>query len=205
MATAAVTNSFVANTLAESAEVNQNFTDLVNFINTNAIQKDASLAFTSIPSGPASDPTSDNQLSRKAYIDGRTDRKGVILTKSTQTISNNTETDISWDAEVYDSSAFITAPATTITVPSGLAGVYAITLRVGWDTGGAGDNNQITVTAGGITYTAYHPMPTFNLSHPTLSFTVPLVESDTVKATVYQSSSVSKALNARLSMLKIGV
>lgn len=69
MATLAVSNIFAPNTLAESSEINQNFDDVEAFVNTNMIQKDASVAFTAVPSGPAANPVSDNQFTRKAYVD----------------------------------------------------------------------------------------------------------------------------------------
>lgn len=73
MGTAAVTYTFSANTLVKSSEANTNFQDLVDFVNTNLIQKDASVAFTATPSGPATDPTGDNQFARKAYVDASLD------------------------------------------------------------------------------------------------------------------------------------
>lgn len=74
MATASVTYSWTTGDTVEAAEFNQNYTDLVNFINTNAIQKDGSLAFTAVPTGPATNPTADNHLARKKYVD---DLRGV--------------------------------------------------------------------------------------------------------------------------------
>jgi hypothetical protein len=53
----------------KSAEANQNFDDLVNYTNAEVIVRDASKAFTAIPSGPGIDPTSPNQLARKQYVD----------------------------------------------------------------------------------------------------------------------------------------
>lgn len=70
MAVASVTYTFVPLTLIESAEANTNFQDLVTFLNNQVIHKDASVAFTGTPSGPAADPVSDNQFARKAYVDG---------------------------------------------------------------------------------------------------------------------------------------
>lgn len=70
-ANAAVTYNFVAGTPAVADNVDQNFSDLVSWINTNAVHLDGSKAFTSVPSGPGSDPTSANQLTRKAYVDGK--------------------------------------------------------------------------------------------------------------------------------------
>jgi microcystin-dependent protein len=78
MATAAVTYTFANGTNADGTQVNANFTSVVNFLNTDVIQKDGSIAFTSVPSiATATDPTTDNQLARKAYVDNYTPA-GVI-------------------------------------------------------------------------------------------------------------------------------
>ena len=77
MATAAVTYTFANGTNADGTQVNSNFTSVVNFLNTEVVQRDASIAFTAIPSLPASDPTTDNQAVRKAYVDNYTPA-GVI-------------------------------------------------------------------------------------------------------------------------------
>lgn len=69
MATPNVTHRFQPNTLAKGGEVNQNFTDIINFIVNNVIQRDGSLSFSAIPSGPDQDPSSDNQFVRKKYVD----------------------------------------------------------------------------------------------------------------------------------------
>jgi hypothetical protein len=69
MPTLAVTHIFAPATLIESAEANQNFDDIEAWANTHVIQKDASVAFTAVPSGPASDPVTANQFTRKAYVD----------------------------------------------------------------------------------------------------------------------------------------
>jgi microcystin-dependent protein len=77
MATAAVTYTFANGTNADGTQVNSNFSSVVNFLNTETIQRDASIAFTAIPSLPATDPTTDNQVVRKAYVDNYTPA-GVI-------------------------------------------------------------------------------------------------------------------------------
>lgn len=68
MATASVTNTFTNATTAEAADVNQNFSDLVSFINTNAIQKDGSTSMTAALT-LSGDPTSANHAARKSYVD----------------------------------------------------------------------------------------------------------------------------------------
>lgn len=82
-ANVSVTYNFVAGTPAVADDVDTNFSDLVSWINTNAVHLDASKAFTSIPSGPASDPTTGNQFTRKAYVDARY----TICTSSTRPAS----------------------------------------------------------------------------------------------------------------------
>jgi hypothetical protein len=63
--------TFAPATDIKSAEVNENFDRLYNYINSEVIVRDASQAFTVIPSGPGTDPTSSNQFARKAYVDQR--------------------------------------------------------------------------------------------------------------------------------------
>lgn len=77
---AAVTNNFTAGTPAVADDVDTNFADLVTWLNTNAVHLDGSKAFTGIPSGPASDPTTANQLTRKAYVDSVVGGRGVVAT-----------------------------------------------------------------------------------------------------------------------------
>ena len=69
MTAIAKTYTFVPGTPIESDQANQNFDDLVNYTNEEVIVRDASQAFTAIPSGPGIDPTSPNQFVRKQYVD----------------------------------------------------------------------------------------------------------------------------------------
>ncbi|MFO0417768.1 MAG: phage tail protein [Planctomycetota bacterium] len=64
-----IPNNFVAGAPSVADDVDANFNAVATWINTNAVHLDASKAFTNIPSGPAVDPTSVNQLTRKAYVD----------------------------------------------------------------------------------------------------------------------------------------
>jgi microcystin-dependent protein len=66
---ATVTNTLVDGQPNAAAPVMQNLNDILTWINTNAVHLDGSKAFTAVPSGPASDPVSANQLARKAYVD----------------------------------------------------------------------------------------------------------------------------------------
>jgi hypothetical protein len=60
---------FTANTDAVAADVNSNFDAIKSYVDTYCILKDASLAFTSVPSGPSTDPVAANDFTRKAYVD----------------------------------------------------------------------------------------------------------------------------------------
>lgn len=78
-----VPNNFTAGTPAVADDVDANFAAVTSWVNTNAVHLDASKAFTGIPVGPASDPTSDNQLARKAYVDSKL--RGFTNAPSTRT------------------------------------------------------------------------------------------------------------------------
>lgn len=66
--------------------VDENFDDIYSNLNNSVMHKDASAAFTGIPSGPATDPTTVNQLTRKAYVDAgdlpRAKARGTAWTKN---------------------------------------------------------------------------------------------------------------------------
>jgi microcystin-dependent protein len=69
MATASISYVFTNGTNADGVQVNSNFSSILTFLNTEVIQRDASIAFTNIPILPGSDPSTDNQAARKAYVD----------------------------------------------------------------------------------------------------------------------------------------
>lgn len=70
MATVSIPFTFVNNTQnADATQVNTNFSTLSSFINTEVIQRDASIAFTQIPTLPATTPTLANHATRKGYVD----------------------------------------------------------------------------------------------------------------------------------------
>lgn len=68
---ATVPNSFTDGTATSAPAMNANFTAILNWVNTNAVHLDGTKAFTAVPSGPATDPTTANQLTRKAYVDAK--------------------------------------------------------------------------------------------------------------------------------------
>ena len=81
--------TFAPATDIESAEVNENFDRLYNYINNDVIVRDASIAFTAIPSGPGTDPSSANQFTRKQYVDNLNTAVTTSVTNLTTTVTNN--------------------------------------------------------------------------------------------------------------------
>ena len=63
--------SFSANTLADATKVVANNVAIQTHVNTELINRDASVAFTGVPSGPGTDPSSANQFTRKLYVDNQ--------------------------------------------------------------------------------------------------------------------------------------
>ena len=116
MSTADVTYTFVngAGNYTDADEVNQNFTDLVNFLNNNVVHVDGSNAMTGILELPATDPTTSNQATRKSYVDAidtALTRKVPTITgtqigtatsyASGTTVATVTITDPGYDIEVW--------------------------------------------------------------------------------------------------------
>ena len=89
MTAVAKTYTFVPGTPIESDHANQNFDDLVNYTNGEVIVRDASKAFTAIPSGPGIDPSSPNQFTRKQYVDNLNTAVTTSVTNLTTTVTNN--------------------------------------------------------------------------------------------------------------------
>lgn len=82
--------TFTPDTTIDPDQVNQNFDVLVDELNTNVVKPDGTVAFTAVPTGPASDPSTDNQLARKKYVDdtvGALEGK-IVAGKASQSLSN---------------------------------------------------------------------------------------------------------------------
>lgn len=70
MGTASVTyDNFVNGTASDADQVDQNFADLVAFLNGEVVHLDGTKTMTGILTLPASPPTGDNHATRKKYVD----------------------------------------------------------------------------------------------------------------------------------------
>lgn len=132
-AAVSVPNTFhgVTNSHADNHDANN--AALVAWLNANALHLDGSKAFTTVPSGPAQNPTSEDQLARKTYVDGvfTLTRVGVRRAVALSiVVSPSLPVAVTWDTEDFDSAAFIAAPSSTITIPAGGAGLYQVMFRV---------------------------------------------------------------------------
>ena len=122
MASPSVTYTFTTSTTADGTQVNQNFTDLVNFIQTYCIQKDGSTAMTAALT-LSGNPSADNDAVRKKYMDGpyveATGGVSQSWTSGTYATvlftTETTDTDAAWD----NATGIFTAPRT---------GVYLVTV-----------------------------------------------------------------------------
>jgi hypothetical protein len=54
-----------------ASQVNQNFTDLVTFLNNSVVHRDGSVALTAALSLAAADPTANDHAARKSYVDNK--------------------------------------------------------------------------------------------------------------------------------------
>lgn len=129
-------------------------------------------------------------------------RKVVLVRNANQSIPDGVITDVSWDVETSDLDGFITATAVTLTVPTGLGGIWAITAR--WHWASSINNDQaLDIVAAGVAYRTGHQLTTIgdNISH---SITVVLAATDTVKASVFQLSGGAVNGTGQLQMYRVG-
>lgn len=86
MASASVTNTFVASTTANPSAVNQNFTDLLAFLNNSVVHVDGSKAMTAALT--LNTESSSNHATRKTYVDA-----AVLLRPQVGQTAPSTETE----------------------------------------------------------------------------------------------------------------
>jgi hypothetical protein len=120
MSSASVTNNFTNGLIGDADEVDQNFQDLVNFLNSHVVHNhDPLLA-----------------------------RHGVRLHKAASAIASGSPTSITWGDEREDTDGYWSAGA-SVTIPAGMAGPYVITfVSTGVLTGRAYLDVIPTITSG---------------------------------------------------------
>lgn len=126
--------------------------------------------------------------------------KGVVVTRAVQSINNATQTDISYDTEVEDSSGFFAPTSTTVTIPTGEGGIYALSLRAGINAAATG-RSLISIVANGIIWRAPFGAGEDNVA---IGVTVRLPAGATITTPMFQTSGGTRNLNARFEVWKIG-
>lgn len=141
-------------------------------------------------------------------------RTGCTLRRAAnQSISTDTRTNISWDTEDTDTDGFISVSSTTITIPAGLGGVYAISSTIHSSSTltttamayiyAAGSAVQIVTTGSGANDNGF---PVISARYYIgCATTLVLAAGDTVVSGFYQNSGVSMNVQARLSLYRIGL
>jgi hypothetical protein len=105
MATVPAMNSFTNGTTISSTDVNENFDNLAAFAQDSTIHKDASVAFTGVPSGPATDPSTSNHLTRKSYVDKVPPT--LLVKKQQWSVTEYANDDNTWNDFTTDTTAYL--------------------------------------------------------------------------------------------------
>lgn len=188
-------HTFVDGTDAQAAEVNANFDTLVNWVNTDGVHRDASLAFTAIPSGPTSDPTADNQLARKAYVDA----PHIIQFSSGTLIGVGGATELIPGWTIQSTKGVNALPAGFEVIS---AGVWLVGAYLNFETSSAGDRRNLGLTRNGavpfVTASQQDGNWTSGFGNGLTVSTLALLSAgDDIKA-VYQHNSLGLDFTARM-------
>lgn len=119
---------------------------------------------------------------------------------ATQTVLTATNSLIVWDTEDVDTTGFLPTPSTTFTVPSGQAGLYDISCRIGWGGDPVLGFIQIVCSTAG-TY-AFYPGNSLSIGGAASVAGIPLAVAETVQINVYQTSGVARTAVGRLDIYK---
>ncbi len=98
--------------------------------------------FSSVPVLPASNPTTDNQAVRKAYVDalvGATIPAARVYNSTNIAIPHNTDTVLTFNSERYDTDSIHSTTSNTSRLVCKTPGVYSITGHVRWLANATGD------------------------------------------------------------------
>ena len=128
-----------------------------------------------------------------------TGRTGTRLRRvANQSIPNSTLTNVSWDTEDADSDGLISVSSDTITVPSGLGGLWIVRATI-LLSGSSGDGSlSIQVNA------VNHTTTIRNTSNATATWFGVIGDAQTIKVPVFQASGGALNLTGDLIAMRIG-
>lgn len=135
-------------------------------------------------------------------------RTGWHLTRvANQSITQSTVTAISWDTEIEDTPGNFAAPGTTLTVPAGLDGLWAITFQTIY--GAAVDYNIIVgqIVAGGITFQSTDSDDATFVLTPIMTMTVivPLAVGNTIVASTRHNAVAAQNITGRILAYRVAL
>ena len=126
-------------------------------------------------------------------------RTGLIASRSAvQSVNSGTLTALSFDTEFFDSDTFLPAtPASTITVPAGLGGLYSIMLRT---FSVVSSMARVALGSGPI----FDETASGNSTAPTIGLFVALPAGETLTCSVQQTSGSAQNFTAAFEMYRLG-
>lgn len=128
-------------------------------------------------------------------------RTGTRLRRAAnQSMTSGGFTAISWDTEDADADGFITVTSSTITIPTGLGGIYSLIARVDW--GATPTGPSLLLAAGGQNYT--YPYTNVSLGSPVV-WIGQLAAADTIVISPYHTTGVGVNITARLELWRLNV
>jgi hypothetical protein len=131
-----------------------------------------------------------------------TGRTGGIWSRSaTQSINNITVTDISWDTESADSDSFLAITGATLTIPSGLGGIYIVCSRGAYSSSTTGVN-FCRITMGGTTFE--QPGTESVTGFTTITAMAARAAANTIKVSLYHTNGGAITWTGNLWVFRMG-
>lgn len=134
-------------------------------------------------------------------------RRGCRLRRAAvQSINTATTTSISWDTEDQDTDGYIAVTGTTVTVPAGLGGLYAITFAATGVTTTGRLFGNIAVTSALTGYPS--EFRTVSAGVETLvscAVTLPLLAGDSFVSRIFHTNGAAANFTAWLAFYRVGV
>jgi len=110
-------------------------------------------------------------------------------------VGSGSQTIITWTTEAVDTHGFLTPTSGTVTIPTGMGGLYAITAQLDADAA-LGGRCYAQITAAGRIYRTPFTSPGEDLV--SVSATVPLAAGDTVSVAMYHASGSTRSFTGAL-------
>lgn len=123
-------------------------------------------------------------------------RIGVGLTQASQSVAAGAQVALSWPTEEYDTNAFHGSGSSTVTIPAGLSGLYAVTFRVG--VGGSGTVSvvcDVIVNIDGVLYQDFIPA---GKGGAAMCLVLPILAGDIIEGRVFNGQPGAQFFNGGL-------